>query len=218
MAGTALSALRTELRARLGLSAVADTSGPSQAILNSILARAQDWLYWSYGWENLRRVWPITPLVIGTSGYAFPTNGSNEIPEPRKIVDVSVNDGTGKVTSLRQGVSPSMKNGTTSNGLPTRYWRSNQLNTYPAPDKTTYTLYLDGYKQLAAFAADADLSTIDDEPLIDLAIALGKFHYGQADAQAYLQILNALISQLNASDVTTGYVQPVKEPNQAGAP
>ena len=217
MAGTALSTLRTELRARLGLSAVADTSGPSQAILNSMLARAQNWLYWAYGWENLRRTWPITPLVIGTAAYPYPT-ASGETPEPRKIVDVSINDGTGSVTSLRQGVSPSMKNGTTANALPTRYWRTNQLNLWAAPDKTTYTVYIDGYKMLGAFAADSDTSTLDDEPILDLGIALGKFHYGQADSQAYLQLLNTLITKLNDSDVVTGYVQPIKSPNQEGAP
>jgi len=218
MAGTALSVLRTELRARLGLSAVADTSGPSQAILNSILARAQTWLYWAYNWEYLRRTWTITPLVIGTAAYAYPANGAGESPEPRKILDVSRDDSTGNVDTLRQGVSPSMKNSVTANGLPTRYWRTNLLNLWPAPDKTTYKVYIDGFMALKVFAADADTSTIDDGPLLDLAIALGKFHYGQADAQTYLQLVNTLIGKLNDSDETSGYVEPLKEPNQAGAP
>lgn len=217
MAGTALSVLRTELRARLGLAAIADTSGPSIAILNSFLARAQNWLYWAYGWENLRRVWTINPLVIGTAGYAYPTT-AGETPEPRKIIDVSVNDATGNVTPLREGLTVSMKQGTTANALPARFWRSNQLNVWPAPDKTTYTLYIDGYKMLAAFAADGDLSTLDDEPLMELAIALGKFHYGQQDAQMYLQTVNTLIGKLNDSSVTTGHVEPIKSPNQEGAP
>lgn len=217
MAGTALSTLRTELRARLGLAAVADTSGPSIAILNSILIRAQIWLYWAYGWEMLRRVWPINPLVIGTPGYPYPTV-NNETPEPRKIIDVSVNDATGNVTQLREGVPLSMKQGTIANALPTRYWRTNQINFWPAPDKTTYTVYIDGYKALAAFALDTDLNTIDDEPHMELAIALGKFHYGQQDGQAYLQLVNTLIDKLNESDGTTGHVEPLKSPNQEGAP
>ena len=199
------------------MAAVADTYGPGTSLFNSILARAQNWLYWAYDWENLRRTWTINPLTIGTAAYAYPTSGG-ETPEPRKVVDLSVNDGSGNVTGLRQGVSPSLRSSTTANALPSRYWRTNQLNLWPAPDKITYTIYVDGYKMLAAFAADSDTSTLDDEPIMELAIALGKFHYGQADAQAYLQIVNTLIGKLNDRDGVTGRVQPITSPNQAGAP
>src|SRR5579859_5998484 len=148
-----LSTLRSELRARLGLAATADTFGPTSSILNSILARAQNWLYWNYGWENLRRTWTFA-TVIGQVGYVWPTNGASEVCEPRKNVDLwLINNGA--PAELREGVPIGLR-GTTANATPTRYWRNNQLNLWPAPDSAAYTVDIEGYKQLGAFAADTD--------------------------------------------------------------
>lgn len=210
-----LSTLRTELRARLGLAAAADTFGPSQAILNSILQRAQNWLYWAYGWENLRRTWTFA-TIIGQVAYAWPTNGASEVCEPRRNLDLWINN-AGAPTELREGVPLGLR-GTTANGLPTRYWRTNQINLWPAPDSAAYTVDIEGYKALGAFAADGDTVTLDDEPVMELAIALGKLHYGQADAQSYLGLVNALIGRLNERDDLTGQAKPLTDPDQEGAP
>ncbi|HVC17703.1 MAG TPA: hypothetical protein VNE18_10420 [Rhodanobacter sp.] len=197
-----LSTLRSELRARLGLAAAADTYGPSTTILNSFLARAQNWLYWQYGWEQLRRTWTFA-TVIGTQGYAWPTNGANEVCEPRKIVDVWLNN-AGAVTELREGVTAAL-NGDTSQAIPTRYWRADQIYLWHIPD-AVYTVDLVSYMKLGAFAADADPVTLDDEPVMELAIAIGKAHYRQTDSVGYLTMLSALINKLNARDDVTGNV------------
>ena len=210
-----LSALRVELRARLGLAAAADTFGPSTTILNSFLARAQNWLYWSYGWENLRRTWTFA-TIIGQAAYAWPVNGASEVCEPRRNLDVWLNN-AGVVTELREGVPLGLR-GTTANAPPTRYWRNDQANLWPAPDSAAYSVDIEGYMALGPFAADTDTVTLDDEPVMELGIALGKFHYGQADAATYLGLLNTLIQSLNERDDLTGEVAPVIAPQQKGAP
>lgn len=205
-----LSTLRTELRARLGLAGAADTFGPSQTMLNSILARAQNWLYWQYDWEQLRRTWTFA-TVANTQGYVFPVNGANETCEARKINDVWVGGAI-----LREGVPPGLRSNVAV-ATPTRYWRADQLYLWQIPD-IIYTVDVDGYKQLGSFAADTDTVTLDDEPVMELSIALGKQHYGQADGAAYLGLVNALIAKLNARDDVAGTVAPIESPTQAGAP
>jgi hypothetical protein len=201
-----LSTLRTELRARLGLAAAADTYGPSLTILNSFLARAQNWLYWQYGWEQLRRTWTFA-TVLGTQGYVWPTNGASEVCEPRKIVDVWLNN-AGVALELREGVTAQLR-ADTSQKTPTRYWRADQIYLWNIPD-AAYTVDIDGYMKLGAFAADTDTVTLDDEPVMELAIAMGKAHYRQTDSQGYLVMLSALIDKLNARDDVTGNVDANK--------
>ena len=107
-----LQTLRGELRARLGLAAAAATFGPSTTILNSFLARAQNWLYWAYGWENLRRTWTFAS-IIGQVAYVWPTNGASEVCEPRRNLDIWLNN-AGVVSELREGVPLGLR-GTTAN-------------------------------------------------------------------------------------------------------
>ncbi|MGH3632695.1 MAG: hypothetical protein ACRDTS_01060 [Mycobacterium sp.] len=198
-----LSTLRTELRARLGLAAAADAYGPSQAILNSILARAQNWLYWQYDWEQLRRTWTFA-TVIGTQAYAWPSNGASEVCEPRKIIEAWLNN-AGANAELREGVPLGLR-GDISQATPTRYWRADQMYLWHVPDSAAYTVDVDGYKALAAFAADTDTVTLDDEAVMELALAIGKAHYRQTDAAGYLTLLATLISKLNSRDDVTGAV------------
>lgn len=217
MAGTQLQVLRSELRARLGLSAVATTSGPNIALLNSLLARAQSWLYWNYSWDNIRRAWPV-PLTVGLGVYSYPTNGAAETVEQRRVVDIYLLDVAGNFLSdMREGIPPGLR-GTTVNGPPTRYsQRGVGLTVWPAPDLGTYQLLIEGYKQLAPWAADTDLDTMDDDPILELAIAMGKFHYGQADAQVYIQLVNVLIGKLNDSNEYTGRINLISDVGQMRA-
>lgn len=200
----ALATLRTELRARLGLSGTADSYGPSQATLNSILARSQEWLYWAYTWEHLRQTYSLSSQ-IGVSSYQYP--GSPPL-ERRKGIDVTVVTSTGASTLLREGIPPQLKHASTPNQMPVRWWDAGgNFNVWPAPD-AVYTFTFDGYQQLGPFAADTDTSTIDDTAIMELSIALGKLHYGQVDGQTFLALLNALVAKLDARNGTSIQIQP----------
>lgn len=174
--------------------------------LDAFIQRAQNWCYWSYDWENLRRVWQIA-TTAGISAYAWPTNSNGESIEPRKLVEVWLNN-SGTVSELREGVPYGLR-GSVPNAPPTRYWRSNQLNLWPSPDASTYTINLNGYMQLLSLVGDTDVLTLDAEPVIELAIAIAKYDLGKVDAQEYLALVNQLIAKLNQRNDLIGSVEPI---------
>ncbi|MGH7194153.1 MAG: hypothetical protein ACREJM_11595, partial [Candidatus Saccharimonadales bacterium] len=96
---------------------------------------------------------------------------------------------------------------------PTRYSRGGgKLTFWPAPDLTTYAIPIDAYQSLGAFAADTDVSTLDDEAIMELSIGVAKMHYGQQDGAALLQMVNALITRLNESDEISGRLDVFNNP------
>ncbi len=214
MAGTQLSALRTELLARLGMGSVASPPAGTISNLNSILARCQGWLYWNYGWEALRNLWTVTPTIVNQSAYSFPASPTPTL-EARKIINVTLWQAGVYVCDLREGIAPSM---TGTSGQPTNYSRAaGKLNLGPAPNATSFSINIDAYAGLGPLLADTDTSTLDDDPILELAIALGKMHYGQMDGAASVQLVNALISRLNNSDETTGRLDLFNAPQQVQA-
>lgn len=193
-----LSALRTELRAHLGFAAVASGSGPQDTLLDSFLTRAQEWLYWQYTWEHLRRAWTLS-LTVGTGAYAWPANAASETIEPRRLLSASLSDGT----LLREDVTP-VNRTDTSQGKPGYYFRTDQFNVYPVPDQA-YTAVLDGYRALSAFSADSDTTTVDPQMVLLLAIINAKTHYKQ-DAKVYEQQLTGLLQALGADNINDAAV------------
>lgn len=193
-----LADLRTELRARLGFAAVASGSGPQDALLNSFLTRAQEWLYWQYSWEALRRTWSLS-LTLGTGAYAWPINAASETIEPRRLLSASLSDGT----LLREDVAPADRIATTQ-GKPAYYFRTDKINVYPVPDGV-YTAVLDGYQALAAFAVGTDTTTLDAQAILLLAVINAKTHYKQ-DAKVYEQQLTGLLQALGADNISDAVV------------
>lgn len=189
------------------MGSVASPPAGTIANLNSILQRSQGWLYWNYGWEALRSSYTISPLIVGTAAYNAPAN-----MEPRKIISATLVAGA-TVTDLREGIPPQLRYSGAANARPTRYQRQGapgqqQIVLWPPPDLTTYVPTFDAYQSLDAFAADTDTSTLDDDAIMELSIALAKMHYGMADGAASVQLVNALLTRLNGSDETTGRIDP----------
>lgn len=64
----------------------------------------------------------------------------------------------------------------------------------------------------ARMVADGDLTTLDYVPVLNLATALGKAHYGKSDAKAYFEITEKYLSDTlnrrppNATALVTGFI------------
>lgn len=113
-----LADLRTELRARLGYAAVADTSGPMQALLNSFIIEAHEQLSIQLEASEDRRDW-IMDCVAGQSLYELPTDDCGYTPDHERILGVFVKV-SGAWTHLRRGIDPVLYTVDTT-GIPTHY-------------------------------------------------------------------------------------------------
>lgn len=193
-----LGNLRAELRRVLGFGAVADSSGPTQALLNGFLQRAQQLLYWEYDWDELERYFSFQ-TVAGTQDYNHPDDGAGRGYDPRKIKSVHVVDSASVWRPLSEGVPGHLYTQTTRN-IPYRYERlGGQMRLWPVPDQV-YTVQILAPYALASFSADTDTTTIDSELVFLLAAANAKRHYRQDDAQAYQDQLGIMLSRLRAAN------------------
>lgn len=191
--------MREELIDRLNFASQAASDNATVRLANSFLRNAQAQLYWQYDFPELRYKWTIA-LVAGTVSYAWPTNvaGADGIAvEPRRLVNISVADGATRGPPLREGITPSMYSNAVS-GIPTHYEGRGQIEFWRTPDQA-YTAHLDGFRKLKAFATDADVCTVDDELVFMLALANGKAHYRQADAEIYAREMNAMLARLKGA-------------------
>lgn len=198
--------LREELLDRLNFGSQATTDVATVRLANSFLRNAQSQLYWNYDFSELRMTWSIT-ISKWVNRYEWPTvEDDSEIPgvgntvEPRRLISVSIQDDTRRYGALREGITPGMYDSLfTNTGTPTHYARTKKIEFWRMPDKV-YIGKLDGYCKLRPFAADTDETTIDDELVFMLALANGKAHYRQPDAEVYAQEMNSLLRRLKGYD------------------
>lgn len=130
--------------------------------LKYLLTRTQEELWTAFNWPELV-IRVNTPMVAGQYLYNWPAtmtfdmiretwfaaaNSANWVP-----IDYSINE---------DQIKPDGSN--TSRADPVQAWdvaSSTQFRVWPTPDTSTGNLRFKGQKQLAAFAADSDVSTLD---------------------------------------------------------
>lgn len=189
--------LRTELLDRLNFASQAAADAATVRLANSFLRNGQAFMYWQYDLPELKRKFTL-PTVIGTTDYAYPTlDAGATLLEPRRIINVSVQDGTTRSGPLREGITPSMYSNAAS-GQPSHYEARNQLELWRTPDKI-YTVHIEGFIKLKPFTADAHEATVDDELVFMLALANGKAHYRQADAEVYAREVTTLLGRFKGA-------------------
>lgn len=189
--------LRTELLDRLNFASQAAADAATVRLANSFLRNAQSFLYWQYDFPELKRKFTL-PLVAGTTDYAYPTlDAGVTLLEPRRILNISVQDGTQRSGPLREGITPSMYSGAVT-GQPSHYEARAQIEFWRTPDKV-YTVHIEAFQKLKPFGADADVATVDDELVFMLGLANGKAHYRQADAEVYAREVSTLLSRLKGA-------------------
>ena len=121
---------------------------------------------------------------------------------PLKVRWVGVQDDNGGWRQLIAGIPPRV-HGNTQTGRPERYEIRQCIEVWPAPSETVGTLVIKGHYMPEAFAADADVPTMDDELVYLMALANLKAHYRHPDAQSYIAQMETHLRKLVAGTHTT---------------
>lgn len=208
-----LGALRIDLMRRLGYSAQAANPPPGMAeLLNSFLIDAQEQLHRQYPSLHTERffTWDMIPgeRYYGLDEDSF--DASDEAPpflDPHQVTWVGVEDLNGTWLPLVEGIPPTFYTRTDlERGLPSRYEIRSCIEVFPAPQEE-YKLRVKGRFGLAPFTEDDDPATIDDRPVLLLALANAKAHYGQPDADRYSQqAFNYILNLVAGSHHTARYI------------
>jgi len=173
-----LGELRSELLVRLGFVSQGAGAGAAVPVVDSILKRAQTYLYWKYDFNELRQTYDWA-VQVGQTLYDWPDE-----MEPRQLIQLRVLY-NGDWQPLDEGIEFQHDTVVTTRYYPRRYDRRAQLEIWPQPDNA-YTLRGEHYKRLAPFTQQQHRCTIDDNILFAYSLGQGKLHYRQNDAQTFI--------------------------------
>jgi hypothetical protein len=197
-----LKDLRERILIRLGFAAQLTTPPPGMAaFVDEFLASAQSQLFLRYPQlENER--WYTWTTVVDDRFYTLADHDDKatcaKFPDPKKITWVGVEDSNGAWYPLTEGINPLRYTSVDNSGRPDSYEIRQELEVFPAPDSILYKIRIKGFFGLLAFAADADIATIDSELIFLLALANAKAHYSQPDADIYFAQATSHLGQLTA--------------------
>ncbi|MDH5572495.1 MAG: hypothetical protein OEY89_12070 [Gammaproteobacteria bacterium] len=186
-----LGELRAEIMSRLGYGAQGAASGAMITTINSYLKRGQEYLYWKYNFNELRKIHDWT-LNAGQTLYDWPDN-----MEPRQLIQLRVLVSS-EWQPMTEGIEYQHDTVVDSRSYPCRYDRRAQLEIFPQPD-ISYTLRGEHYQRLNRFTQDGDRCTIDDTLLFNYALAKAKRHYKQDDAKDYFDEVADMLKKLKAA-------------------
>lgn len=184
-----LDDLRAELCARLGMAAMGASGGANQAIFDSFLRNAQAQLYRMQDWKHLIAYEEKT-LGVDQNLLDYPDDCARD----QRILKVETVY-NGQWRELREGIRTEDWNTMDVLSFPSQYERYEQVLIYPKADQT-YTVRFWYVKDLGRFTENGDRASLDDDMILLHAIANGKAHYRQPDAQAYQGQLNTLLGSL----------------------
>jgi len=183
-----LGTLRAELLGRLGFAAQGAAAGNMVTAVDSYLQRSQEFLYWMYDFNELKKKYDWT-LNAGQTLYDWPDD-----MDPRQATILRVKQNS-QWFPLSEGIDYFNDATEDSRTYPSKYDRAAQLEVYPEPDQT-YILRCDYYERLGRFTQDNDKCTIDDGLLFNYALAKAKAHYKHADAQSYIDDVSVMLKKL----------------------
>ena len=211
-----LKILRDRVLIRLGFAAQLTNPPPGMAALvNEFLSSAQVQLAQRLPELVTERFYTWT-MVAGTRFYTVSGDDAGVtvpdfILDPKKITWIGVEDLNGVFYPLIEGINPRLYTTESKNAFPRRYEIRQAIEVFPAP-ADAYKLQVKGRPLNFAFAADADIATIDPELVFLLALANAKTHYGQKDAQIYFtQATNHLGQLVAGTHGTKRYVPGATE-------
>lgn len=186
-----LGDLRAELRARLGFSAAGAAAGVNQEVLNSMLRSAQAMLYHAHDWAHLRK---YEDKSIGINQYLidYPVTANVE-----RVRAISILDGTLWTPPLRKGIPPHAYTYQSNLRRPMHWEPYSQIEFDAKADKA-YTARIFFLQNLGRFTQDGDRASLDDDLVLIFALADGKAHYRQPDAENYGKQREALLVKLKS--------------------
>lgn len=161
------------------------TVGQASA-LEDILTEAHEYVYGQM--DDGRPVTSTLTLATDTPTYASISDAS--VPIARgSIKTLWIEESTTERHQLPQGINHAMRADAALRSIP-EAWDSQYrgtddaiwtLEVWPTPDQA-YTLYIDHERVLTRFSDPADFPSVDYRLVLGYAVAMGKAHYGQADA------------------------------------
>lgn len=187
--------LRT-LRSRCGLNA---TLGNTPA-LEDILTEANDYVF-----EQLDDGLPMTSTITleeGVFEYLWDSDESEPIARG-SVQSVWIEQGDSERVPLPQGIHHAMRADQDLRAIPERYDSRYvdglfTLEVWPTPDQT-YRLFIDHNRVLNRFTQPDDMPSAPSRLVLGYAIALGKAHYGKADATTAGQSFKTMLYKAKAA-------------------
>lgn len=181
------------LRVRCKLHA---TIGAAPA-LNDILTEAHEYVY-----QQLDDGYPVTStLSLLANTPTYPSTSDDGVPIARgSIKTLWIEQGSTERHELPQGITHAMRAETGMRAIP-EAWDTQYAGTddavwtmefWPTPDQA-YTVYIDHQRVLTRFSEDADLPAVDGRLVLAYAIAMGKAHYGNPDAEVAGQAFKTML-------------------------
>jgi hypothetical protein len=184
------STMLQTLRSRCGLHA---TLGNAPA-LNDILTEANDYVY-----EQLDDGLPMTSIITLEANVKEYTWDSDEAePIARgSVQSVWIEQGDTERVPLPQGINHAMRADQDLRDIPQRYDSRFidgifSLEVWPTPDQT-YRVFIDHNRVLTRFTQPTDKPSAPSRLVLGYAIALGKAHYGKADAETAGQSFKTML-------------------------
>lgn len=178
-----LADIRQDVLIGLGYAAQLDNPPPGmEALANFWIKGAHKFLYRKYRALHTQRYYSW-PMIAGQRFYGRTSSRSTACMislDPSRISGVWVEDLNGTFTPLRAGIPATFYTSVANQGIPSRYAIRQGVEVFPAP-AGAYTLWMLAHA-IARFEQDTDVSTIDSELVTLWALAKGKAHYGQPDA------------------------------------
>lgn len=182
-----LGELRSTLARRLGFGAQG-SAGINSGLLDSFLQSAQAQLWAQFEWRHLIK-YDAKDTGVGQTLYDWAT----DCDPNRPLRDIAIYDGT-RWVPMHEGIEWSHRSDDTQS-QPCRYERYAQMEVWPAPD-AVYSMRRYYVAVCARFTQDNDRASIEDDLVLLHALATGKAHYKQADAQIYSQQLSVMLEKL----------------------
>lgn len=154
-------------------------------------------------------------LVAAQNLYDVADNveGQGEDPICTKILNVGGIEWVGIIrpgnlwVPLLEGIPPIANSYDASSGYPVRYEIRQCIEVWPAPATTEGQLVIKGTFRVLPFVDEADVCTVNPDALFMLALALGKKHYRQPDANDYATLAEGLVvAEVAGSHGTRRYV------------
>lgn len=182
----------SELRTRVKLHA---TLGSTPA-LESILTEANEYVFDEL--DNGLPTHSTLTLIANTPTYLFYTDEG--LPVARgSVQSVWIEQGDSIRVPLPQGIDHGMRALSSLRSIPECYDTymvddSFTLEVWPTPDQA-YRLYIDHNRVLARFDQAADKPSAPYRLVLAYAVAMGKAHYGQADAETAGQAFRTMLSR-----------------------
>jgi len=193
-----LGQLRSNLRDGLGQTVGASANTP---LLNGILHRSQVFLFKRMSDKERTTQDESVIAQTGQEKYDWP-----DTIDPKKTMEIWVEDTSDtdfNMYPMIEGIERRHygQQSTVEQDRPRRYERRAQLEVWPLPDSNTYTFHIEGQLRLGAFSVDTDLATLDQDLILQLALANAKAHYRQPDANAIADQFTLELKAENADNL-----------------